>query len=289
MLAIRRRHFYTRKRGEKIILLKEDEAKREEIHAFIKKLVGEPNMEKIGKYQHEIEKLHKELELYQGEKWVDENVAQPADLFDENPQVQFVTVDKNKCERTRINAAISQFEQVIENEKNKCLPQGFEAAVLQVTDWNPYDQNSVSKFLDVEWMFGLTTGFDIVIGNPPYIQLQNEGGKLAKKYEPCNYKTFAKTGDIYCLFYERAYQLLHQGGLLCYITSNKWMRAGYGDKTRGFLTSKTNPVMLVNFAGVQIFESATVDTNILLYRKEDYLHRHYVPLQPRRIKIASRI
>ena len=103
--------------------------------------------------------------------------------------------------------------------------------------------------------------------------MQNEGGKLAKKYEPCNYKTFAKTGDIYCLFYERAYQLLHQGGLLCYITSNKWMRAGYGDKTRGFLTSKTNPVMLVNFAGVQIFESATVDTNILLYRKEDYLHK----------------
>ena len=273
LLAIRRRHFYTRKRGEKIRLLKEDEAKREEIHAFIKKLVGEPNMEKIGKYQHEIEKLHKELELYQGEKWVEENVAQPADLFDENPQVQFVTVDKNKRERTRINAAITQFEQVIENEKNKCLPQGFEAAVLQVTDWNPYDQNSVSKFLDVEWMFGLTTGFDIVIGNPPYIQLQNEGGKLAKKYEPCNYKTFAKTGDIYCLFYERAYQLLHQGGLLCYITSNKWMRAGYGDKTRGFLTSKTNPIMLVNFAGVQIFESATVDTNILLYRKEDYLHK----------------
>lgn len=78
-------------------------------------------MEKIGKYQHEIEKLHKELELYQGEKWVEENVAQPADLFDENPQVQFVTVDKNKRERTRINAAISQFEQVIENEKiNVC-------------------------------------------------------------------------------------------------------------------------------------------------------------------------
>lgn len=46
LLAIRRRHFYTRKRGEKIRLLKEDEAKREEIHAFIKKLVGEPNMEK---------------------------------------------------------------------------------------------------------------------------------------------------------------------------------------------------------------------------------------------------
>ena len=273
LLAIRRRHFYTRKRGEKIRLLKEDEAKREEIHAFIKKLVGEPNVEKINKFNHEIEKLQKELDLYQGENWIEENVSQPIDLFDENPQVKFVKVDKNKRERTRIKAAITQCEHAIENEKNKCLPQGFEAAVLQVTDWNPYDQNMVSKFLDVEWMFGMTTGFDIVIGNPPYIQLQNEGGKLAKKYEACGYETFAKTGDIYCLFYERAYQLLHHGGLLCFITSNKWMRAGYGDKTRGFLTSKTNPVMLVNFAGVQIFESATVDTNILLYHKEEYLHK----------------
>ena len=167
LLAIRRRHFYTRKRGEKIRLLKEDEAKREEIHAFIRKLVGEPNMEKIDKYNYEIEKLQEELKLYQGEKLVEENVAQPMDLFDENPQVKFVTVDKNKRERTRINAVIAQCEHAIEVEKNKCLPQGFEAAVLQVTDWNPYDQNTVSAFLDVEWMFGMTTGFDSVIGNPP--------------------------------------------------------------------------------------------------------------------------
>lgn len=45
-------------------------------------------------------------------------------------------------------------------------------------------------------------GFDIVIGNPPYIQLQNNGGELAKLYEDCRFQTFAKTGDIYCLFYE---------------------------------------------------------------------------------------
>ena len=87
---------------------------------------------------------------------------------------------------------------------------------------------------DPAWMFGVNDGFDIVIGNPPYIQLQNNGGELAKLYEPCGYKTFAKTGDIYCLFYERGYQLLKPNGHLCYITSNKWMRAGYGEKTRDF-------------------------------------------------------
>ena len=142
----------------------------------------------------------------------------------------------------------------------------------QLAAWNPYDQNAVSPFFDPEWMFGITDGFDIVIGNPPYIQLQNNGGELAKKYEGCEYKTFARTGDIYCLFYERGWQLLKKGGHLCYITSNKWMRAGYGEKTREFFANKTNPMLLIDFAGVKIFESATVDTNILLFAKSNNQH-----------------
>ena len=111
-------------------------------------------------------------------------------------------------------------------------------------------------------------GFDIVIGNPPYIQLQNNGGELAKIYQSYGFKGFARTGDIYCLFYERGYQLLREGGHLCYITSNKWMRAGYGEKIRGFLAHSTNPILLVDFAGIKVFEGATVDTNILLFSKE---------------------
>ena len=139
--------------------------------------------------------------------------------------------------------------------------------------WNPYDQNAESPFFDPAWMFGVNDGFDIVIGNPPYIQLQNNGGELAKLYEPCGYKTFAKTGDIYCLFYERGYQLLKPNGHLCYITSNKWMRAGYGEKTREFFAKNTNPQLLIDFAGVRIFESATVDTNILLFAKATNEHK----------------
>ncbi len=143
----------------------------------------------------------------------------------------------------------------------------------QLAAWNPYDQNAVSPFFDPEWMFGVSDGFDIVIGNPPYIQLQNNGGELAKLYEGCEYATFARTGDIYCLFYERGWQLLKQNGHLCYITSNKWMRAGYGEKTREFFAKKTNPMLLIDFAGVKIFESATVDTNILLFAKANNQHK----------------
>lgn len=142
----------------------------------------------------------------------------------------------------------------------------------QLAAWNPYDQNAVSPFFDPEWMFGVSDGFDIVIGNPPYIQLQNNGGELAQLYQDCGYSTFARTGDIYCLFYERGWQLLKKDGHLCYITSNKWMRAGYGEKTRDFFANKTNPILLIDFAGVKIFESATVDTNILLFSKSNNQH-----------------
>ena len=111
-------------------------------------------------------------------------------------------------------------------------------------------------------------GFDIAIANPPYVQLQKNGGKLANELQDLGYKTFARTGDIYCIFYEKGVQILKEDGVLCFITSNKWMRAGYGEKTRKFLSENTNPIKLIDFAGTKVFESATVDVNILLAKNQ---------------------
>ena len=147
-----------------------------------------------------------------------------------------------------------------------------DAKMEQLASWDMFNQNVCASFFDPEWMFGVKEGFDIVIGNPPYVQLQNDEGKLRKMYENCGFETFASTGDIYCLFYERGYRLLKDGAHLCYITSNKWMRAGYGEKTRGFFASKTDPMLLVDFGGVKVFKSATVDTNILLFAKGSNAH-----------------
>ena len=129
-----------------------------------------------------------------------------------------------------------------------------------------------------EWRFefpellnddGDFVGFDVVIGNPPYIQLQKDGGALANQLEGMHYATFERSGDIYSLFYEKGNQILINNGLLAFITSNKWMRAGYGEKTRQYFADKTNPKLLIDFAGAKIFESATVDTNIMLFQKQE--------------------
>jgi hypothetical protein len=110
-------------------------------------------------------------------------------------------------------------------------------------------------------------GFDIVIGNPPYIQLQNNGGLLAKQFEKCKFETFERTGDIYALFYEKGINILKSRRNLTFITSNKWMRAGYGKSLRKFFC-KHAPLKLIDL-GAGVFESATVDTNILTIEKRD--------------------
>ena len=113
-------------------------------------------------------------------------------------------------------------------------------------------------------------GFDVVIGNPPYIQLQNKE-KISldaqKAYENAGYQTFTKRGDIYALFYERGYLVLRKNGTLTYITSNKWMRAEYGKKLRAYFLEHVFIEQLIDFGDSPIFEGATTYTNILIFFK----------------------
>jgi type II restriction/modification system DNA methylase subunit YeeA len=118
-------------------------------------------------------------------------------------------------------------------------------------------------------------GFDVVIGNPPYIQLQKfKGQPVQQLYKNANFKVHDSNGDIYCLFYEKGLSLLKHNGNLCFITSNKWMRAGYGEKLREFFVSN-NPVELIDFGGFGVFDTATVDVNILLIQKHQNDNKTY--------------
>ena len=134
----------------------------------------------------------------------------------------------------------------------------------QLKSWDPFNLMEIASFFDSDTMFGVKDGFDVVIGNPPYVQLQKMKEVSSKLYKPLNYATYESTGDLYALFYERGFDLLRKGGILCYITSNKWMRAAYGASLRDFFLKRTNPIRLIDFAGTKVFESATVDVNILL-------------------------
>ena len=133
-------------------------------------------------------------------------------------------------------------------------------------EWDPYDQTAGADWFDAELMMGIRDGFDIVIGNPPYIQLQANGGALGDKYQDAGYETFARAGDIYQLFYEMGFSMMRDKGVLCYITSNSWLKAKYGRGTRKLLAEQVEIVSLLEM-GKGVFKNATVDTSVLVMRR----------------------
>ncbi|EIQ1599439.1 Eco57I restriction-modification methylase domain-containing protein [Campylobacter jejuni] len=126
-----------------------------------------------------------------------------------------------------------------------------------------------------EWRFefpeildddGNFKGFDLIIGNPPYIR--QEELKELKSHLAKNYKVYKGTSDIYTYFYELGFNVLKdRGGVLSYITSNKYTRAGYGEALREFLLKNVKVLEYTDLNGIKVFDSATVDTSILCFEK----------------------
>ena len=108
-------------------------------------------------------------------------------------------------------------------------------------------------------------GFDVVIGNPPYVQLQSLGA-MSDIYANCGFETFNKSADLYCLFTERGYSLLKPGGMQSFIMPNKWMLVSYGKELRRFM-AKTDLQQIINFGDVQFFDEATIYVCIFVTRK----------------------
>lgn len=109
-------------------------------------------------------------------------------------------------------------------------------------------------------------GFDVVIGNPPYVR-QEKIKELKSKKEIQEFDSYCGTADLYIYFFEKGYKLLKPNGVLSFITSNKYTRAKYGKDFRKFVLENTAIKDYIDFNGVKVFESATVDTSILTYQK----------------------
>jgi len=159
-------------------------------------------------------------------------------------------VNKIAAELEKVNAKIEERKQIYED----------------AFEWR-------YMFPDVLADDGSFVGFDCIIGNPPYIQLQKMGG-VVDEYDKKGYTSFARTGDISVLFYEWCMSLLRKGGYLTFITTNSWMRADYGRKLQKFFEGNdVNPMMLIDFFTFQVFRDVTVRTNILMLQKAENQNR----------------
>ncbi len=107
-------------------------------------------------------------------------------------------------------------------------------------------------------------GFDVVIGNPPYVHLESII-ETSAQLEKVGFATYNKRGDLYCLFVEKAFQLTKADGVISYIMPNKWLQAGYGKELREYFLNKRLE-KLIDFGDIQIFEGATTYPCIFIAR-----------------------
>ena len=111
-------------------------------------------------------------------------------------------------------------------------------------------------------------GFDIVLANPPYIRYQLIPNKYKKDLEKIYKDIYDSAADLYIYFYGRANQLLRPGGVACFISSNKWLRAGYGERLCQYLLDKQVFPLVVDFGELPVFQAVATFPAIFLWKKE---------------------
>ena len=128
----------------------------------------------------------------------------------------------------------------------------------KIAAWDPYDQNATVDFFDPEWMFGITDGFDVVIGNPPYVR--QEKIKDLKPVLKKRYTCYTGAADLYVYFYERGLQLLSPNGIHTFICSNSWLDVNYGAPLQKYLLDNTMGAVISHSEAEREFESADINT-----------------------------
>jgi len=140
------------------------------------------------------------------------------------------------------------------------------AKAKHLAEWDPFDPQSTADFFDPHWMFGrsLKDGFDVVIGNPPYIDSENmtNTNPRLREYIQATYSMTKGNWDIYIAFYEKGFKLLNENGVLTFITPDKWISKPFGDALR---LQTTNKIYSILKAGRDVFESVNVDAIVSLF------------------------
>ncbi len=162
-------------------------------------------------------------------------------------------------------------------ESMKPNPIGVEANRLLIKIRECYEiLENLRNSKALEWRFefpevlndeGDFSGFDCIIGNPPYIRqehIKDLKPLLQKQYQDF----YNSTADIYTYFFALSYHLLKEKGFSAFITSNKYARAKYGAKLREWLLKKTTIASYMELNALKVFESAAVDTSIMNFIKQ---------------------
>ena len=196
-----------------------------------------------------------------------------ATLFDKD--IEPLTERLQKVRHNLFNAKSPKYKFELRQE-DKAIRTELEAALVKngfgqknaklLSTWDPYDKNKTADFFDAEWMFGIKDGFDVVIGNPPYIFAREKISTKEKDYYSKNFEVAKYQLNTYILFMEQSIKLSTNSGLSTLIIPNSWLMTYYGTGIRKYLLKNTTVRQIVNLIG-KTFETAGVETVILIVEK----------------------
>ncbi len=193
-------------------------------------------------------------------------------------------------EKSKISYQVSQLpnedDQKQLREKLEKKFRGYEANLTKgveeakrIAKWDPYDQNDKADFFDPEWMFGIKDGFDITIGNPPYVRADAGGQDQAKKQQikemrlqikdSKQYETLYEKWDLFIPFIERSYKLLKPEGFTTLIVSNAYCHAKYAQKSQNWFLDNSKILRLDFCSKVPLFGSVGIRNVIYLFQRTD--------------------
>jgi tRNA1(Val) A37 N6-methylase TrmN6 len=192
-------------------------------------------------------------------------------LFD-TPEIKKLEADLKKV-RHRLFSSKSPSHKRKLRDQDKALREQI-AVVLQrngyttdtankLANWDPYNLNNSAGFFDSEWMFGITNGFDVVIGNPPYgVSIKgNDRSEILK------FLNKVPDYEIYYFFIEVAYKIVADKGTLSYIVPNTYLFNVFAENYRSELINKWGIKLIIDFTNFSLFDTATVRNSVFLISK----------------------
>ncbi len=176
----------------------------------------------------------------------------------------------HKATITALDSAKKRYQNAHTSEEKAAAFRDVEYQRREIDAWWPDRKVPAGAFdwpLEFAEVFA-DGGFDIVLANPPYVR-QEELGREYKEgsLRPAHPEVYAGTADLYVYFYSRAVQCLKPGGMLAFISSNKWFRAGYGAKLREHIAGKCSILSITDFGELPVFETAATFPMIFVARK----------------------
>ena len=147
-----------------------------------------------------------------------------------------------------------------------------EAVATRIAEWDPYDQTASADWFDPEHMFGVRDGFDIVLGNPPYVRADfpdDRHRELRKDIRAGGqYHTLWEKWDLFVPFIEKGFQLLKLNGTMAYIVSDAYCHAKYAERSRDWFLRNARIVRLDFLSKLRVFDAA-VHNVIFVYQRAD--------------------